>query len=57
MKKVYCHNCRYENWDNLDKCYDGPTVMFLNMKTQQWTNAKNDCKHYERKWWKVWAVK
>ena len=55
-KKVYCWNCEYEGWDNLDKCSDGPTIMFLNQKAQNWTNAKNNCKHYKRKWWKFWVA-
>lgn len=56
-KKVYCRNCKYYGWDDLDKCYDGPTIMFLNQKAQNWTNANNNCKHYKRKWWKFWAGK
>ena len=50
--KVYCRNCKYLGWDNVGRCYDGKTEMFLGMKTTQWSNKMGNCKYYKRKWWR-----
>ena len=55
VKKVYCKDCKYHGWDNLDKCYDGIPEKFLGLKLRGWTNRHRDCKYYKRKWWKVWV--
>jgi len=56
MNKVYCKNCRYHGWDNLNRCFDGFMEKFLELDVKGWSNRNYDCPHYERKWWKFWVA-
>lgn len=52
MKKVYCEDCKYRGWENIDKCYDGEIEVFFHFPARKWSNKDGNCQHYKRKWWK-----
>lgn len=66
--KVYCKNCKwfetYTEDMGLWKCsrekrieyVDGPLEKSINYHYREpfSVNRSNDCKDYERKWWKIW---
>lgn len=52
MKKVFCKNCKYYI-DNV--CYYALVdVEDKKLRIVKLENKNNDCKYYERKWWKFW---
>ena len=54
VKKVYCKNCSmiwgYLGYSKVCTAYD----KFLAPKVIK-EGKPNGCKHYKRKWWKVWV--
>jgi hypothetical protein len=48
MKKVYCKNCKYYNYNRghgLEPCNKHPFYS---------RNRNNDCYSYKKKWWLFW---
>ncbi len=65
MNKVYCKNCKWLSYVDID--YSGSYCRKpLGKKDSAMTeyeeivddyekcNKKNNCKHYQRSWWKFW---
>ena len=68
--KVYCYDCKHRwsgaDWWTDDQCRHPDNMMPIDTPLyhyeQPYTklaemNKNNDCKLYQRKWWKFWIAK
>lgn len=55
-KEVHCNNCIYYVYKKFKGMFYSGCICFEHISIAQCkNNIRNDCKHYKRKWWKVWA--